>query len=151
MQLELNFLPTVQVITLVRRSVMSLYESFLDKDASGRIGLATHEMLENVLRHSVTGETTLQIRADKPNGRVTIETRNRASEANIAEIKARASSMGDRDPIAYYTETMLECADSEKEGGLGLARICAEAGMKLDVRTEGDCVCVVATTAVGTA
>jgi hypothetical protein len=149
MRLELSFRPTVPIITAVRRAVMSLYERALgNADVSARVGLATHELLENVLRHSIGGETTLQIRttADVP-ARVVIETRNRAEQRAIDTLKAHAAAMATTDPHVYYCEVMAACALKDDDGGLGLARIRAEAEMQLDVETDGDSVRIIATTA----
>ncbi len=148
MYFELNFQPTPQTIGVVRRSVMSLYERILgDAEASARIGLATHELLENVLRHSVGGQTTLHICAeDGPSGRVTIETRSRATEVGIADLRARAAAMASCDAETYYANVMVECATRDDDGGLGLARIRAEGEMTLDVQADGDYVSVVAST-----
>lgn len=152
MYLELSFRPTVQLITVVRRSVMSLYEHELgSSDASARIGIATHEMLENVLRHSSGGETTLQIRtesledtsADKV---VVIETRNRAKTDTIEALKAHAAAMTKMGPQAYYLQVITESIGHEEDGGLGLARIRAEAEMSVNIETDGDVVRVIATT-----
>jgi anti-sigma regulatory factor (Ser/Thr protein kinase) len=152
MYLELSLRPTVQIITVIRRSVMSLYERILDdSDLSARIGLATHELLENVIRHSVNGETILHIRADVPSSKVTVETRSRATEESIEDLKALATTIRDTDPDEYYQEAMTASLTSDKEGGLGLARIRAEGGMTVDVRNEGDCLFVMASASFGKA
>jgi hypothetical protein len=148
MQLEMSFRPTIQIITIVRRSVMSLYERVLgDSDMSARVGLATHELLENVLRHSLGGDTTLQIRTtqDQP-ARVIIETKNRAGQESIETLKAHAAAMAACDPMDYYASVMSACALRDDDGGLGLARIRAEAEMSLDVQTDGESVHIIAST-----
>jgi len=151
MYLELSFKPTVQMITVIRQSVMSIYERALnDADASARVGLATHEMLENVLRHSVGGETTLQIRT-KDLDKIVIETRNRADRRAIDTLKAHAAAMVGIDPGDYYLRVMTECANSDEEGGLGLARIRAEGEMTVDVEEDGEFVRVIATTTIAPA
>lgn len=152
MYLELRLRPTVGIISAVRRSIMSLYERVLaDPDASARVGLVTHELLENVLRHSSTGDTTLNIRISLPESVVWVETTNQATPDNIAQLRARATSIATVDPDEAYLEAMRASVGSDKIGGLGLARIAAEGGMKVDVRTEGDTVHVVACTTFGAA
>ncbi len=154
MHLELTFSPTVPVISVVRNSVMRLYEGVLrDPDASARIALATHELLENTLRHSIDGHAMLHIRVEPANDgcsdgprRIVIETRNRATAANIAGLNAQAAEMDAQDANAYLIELMGRCAEREEDGGLGLARIRAEAEMDIAVRTDGDCVSIIATT-----
>ncbi len=154
MQFELTFRPTIPIISVVRNSVMRLYERVLENtDASARIALATHELLENTLRHSADGNAVLQIRVEGAGAprRVVIETRNRATPANIAELSAQAAEMSALDAQAYLMELMLRCSDSDEDGGLGLARVRAEAEMDIAIKTEGDCVSIVATTELGAA
>jgi hypothetical protein len=152
MYLELRLQPTVQVITAIRRSVNSIFDHLLhDPDASARLALAAHELLENALRHSSDGEALLNIRVDEPTSRVSIETTNHASAAKIEKLQSRAVKMSKGDPDDCYLAAMEEAADSQEIGGLGLVRIRAEGGMKLDVRTEGDLVHVIATTTYGAA
>lgn len=160
MHLELNFRPTVQIITVVRNSVMRLYERVLnDPDTSARIALATHELLENTLRHSVDGNAMLHISVEGPQDaaqdgdrgkggaqRITIVTRNRATAANIADLTAQAAEMDVQDANAYLIDLMGRCAERDEDGGLGLARVRAEAEMDIAVKTEGDCVSIIAST-----
>lgn len=147
MHLELSFRPTIQLITIVRHTVSNLYERILgDADASDRIALATHELLENTLRHSTDGNAFLNIRVDQGPPRVTIETRNRATEEKIAGLVAQAAEMNSRDATDYFIDIMGRCAARDEDGGLGLARIRAEAEMNISVETEGDCVTIIAST-----
>jgi hypothetical protein len=149
MHVEFHFRPTVPVIGIVRRCVMSLYENTLaNRDVGARIALATQELLENVVRHSSDGEASLQIRAESaPARRVTIETSNRANPNDIASVEARTRAMVGVDPTTYYTDVITASLDSPAIGGLGLARIRAEAEMTVTVRTEGDRLSIVATLA----
>lgn len=147
MQLEMSFRPTIQLITIVRHTVSSLYERILgDAEASQRIALATHELLENTLRHSTDGNAVLNIRVDHAARRVVIETRNRATEEKIAGLVAQAAEMNSRDANDYFVDIMGRCAARDEDGGLGLARIRAEAEMNIAVETDGDCVTIIAST-----
>lgn len=152
MYFELQLRPTVGIITAVRHSVSKIFERVLaDPDASARLALATHELLENALRHSTNGETQLHIGVDAPKSEVWIETRNKADAAQIEKLQKRASRIANRDPDTVYLEAMNEAALSAEVGGLGLVRIRAEGGMNLDVRAEGDMVHVIAKTTYGAA
>jgi anti-sigma regulatory factor (Ser/Thr protein kinase) len=147
MFLELHVRPTIAIITILRRSIMRLYEHTLgDPDASARVGLATHELLENVLRHSATGDTVLSIRIDGSSSVVSIETTNRAAEEKIASLRERVIAVAEGDPEERYRAAMEECLTSDEIGGLGLARVRAEGGMTVRVHTQGDMVHVVAST-----
>ena len=152
MYLELRLEPTVGIITAVRRSVNSIFDRVLhDPDASARIALTTHELLENALRHSTGGEALLNIHVDEPASRVCIAISNHASPAKIEKLQDRAVKMSKGDPDDCYLAAMQEAAMSEEIGGLGLVRIRAEGGMNVDVRTEGDLVHVIASTTYGAA
>lgn len=147
MHLELSFRPTVQTIGVVRRALMTLCEPTMSRDASARVALATHELLENVLRHSVDGETILTVRSyEGPQPRTTITTYSRATPAKIAELKALTAKMVGTAPREFYLAMMMARADSDDDGGLGLARVYAEAEMMLDVQSEGETVKVIAST-----
>lgn len=152
MYLELRLKPSVSIITAIRRSVTSIFDRVLDDpDASARLALATHELLENALRHSTNGDTFLNIRVDGSASEVRVETRNQASAAKIEKLQKRAVKMAHGDPQMGYLEAMREAALSDEIGGLGIARICAEGGMDIDVQTEGDMVHVIASTKYGVA
>lgn len=147
MHLELSFRPTVHTIGVVRRAITTLCEPAMDRDASARVALATHELLENVLRHSLDGDTILTVRSyEGPHARITVTTYSRATPAKIAELKAFTSRMFGQAPDEFYRAVMMSRADSEDDGGLGLARVYAEAEMSLDVQSEGDTVKVIAST-----
>ena len=148
--LELSFSPSLEFVSLVRRLVAAISEQVLtDPDLISRIGLATHELLENAVKYSVDGETTVYLEvagAEQPQV-VTVRTRNRGSAdhasslaRNIDEISAA------RDPTAFFQTLMQRASRSGKPGGLGLGRIAAEAEMRLSCVRDGDVVEVAART-----
>ena len=148
MHLELSFRPSVHTIGVVRRTIMTLCEPTMTRDASARVALATHELLENVLRHSLDGDTILTVRSyEGPKARTTVTTYSRATPAKIAVLKAFTAKMIGTAPDEFYLATMMSRADADDDGGLGLARVYAEAEMMLDVQSDGDTVKVIASTA----
>src|SRR5678809_476618 len=90
---ELNFKPNVALVSVVRRFVTEFYQRFLsDPDGTSRVALATHELLENAVKYSKDGETTIRIEVENPDPKtqpkqVRIVVRNRADEANIVAIR----------------------------------------------------------------
>jgi hypothetical protein len=145
---ELTFRPRVELIPIVRRFVSSFYGGVLgDPDATSRVALATHELLDNANRYSADGETTLRIEVS-PEIDVRIRIWNRTARAHVESLQERFAEM-DRfpDPLAYYLHRMAESA-RRRDGasGLGLARLLAEAEMSLSFELEGDRVCIVADT-----
>src|SRR5687767_3093390 len=103
---ELNFRPNVALVSVVRRFVTEFYQRFLsDPDGTSRVALATHELLENAVKYSKDGETTIRIDVDhKANPKtVCIMLRNRAAEANIAAIREILDGLAKaEDSFAYY-------------------------------------------------
>src|SRR5258705_13993296 len=85
--LEMRFKPNVVLITVVRRFVSSFYQEVLgNRDAVSRLAVATHELLENAVKYSSNGETTISISVDRSGDErfVEIVTRNRADENNLS-------------------------------------------------------------------
>jgi hypothetical protein len=105
--------------------------------------VATHELLENAVRYAVDGATHVRIDVHREDAGtlVTIDTRNRAGEANrnsLASVVDEISSAGD--PQACYQALMRRSAKRSDGSGLGLGRIRAESDMAISYRIEGDTV-----------
>ncbi len=153
---ELNFRPNVQLVSVVRRFVSEFYQRTLgDPDGSSRVALATHELLENAVKYSKDGETTIRIEVSATNAPrvVTILLRNRAEESHIAAIREIVDGVtASPDAFAYYQQLLIAKAKRREGSGLGLARICAEGEMDIKLTVEGeDTVELLATTHVAEA
>ncbi|HEY4181543.1 MAG TPA: ATP-binding protein [Kofleriaceae bacterium] len=150
---ELNFRPNVQLVSVVRRFVSEFYQRTLnDPDGTSRVALATHELLENAVKYSKDGETTIRIEVDTNQPRlVTILLRNRATDPHITAIREIVDGMAAaKDSFAFYQDLLVQKAKRRDGSGLGLARICAEGEMKITYRViEGDLVELLANTTVG--
>jgi anti-sigma regulatory factor (Ser/Thr protein kinase) len=91
---ELTFSPDITLISVVRRFVSTFYGHVLeDKDASSRITVATHELLENACKYSCDGETTLRIEVVDTGAGVRIRTSNRTTPERLADIAAHFTEM----------------------------------------------------------
>jgi anti-sigma regulatory factor (Ser/Thr protein kinase) len=138
------------MVTSTRKFVADLLDSIrVDADATSRVALATHELLENTLRHSKDGYARLDVVLDETqNGwRIVVRLRNRADADRIDDVRRRVESLASaKDPMPVYLQLMLESAQREDGSGLGLARIRAEADMELSCDVDGEFVTIVATT-----
>ena len=149
---ELNFRPNIELISVVRRFVADFYEQILGSpDATSRLALATHELLENAVKYSTNGQTTIQIQADRtgPRRKVRISTTNQADAAHVAALRAQFAEMqacGDAD--AYYQTLMLRTAKRKDGSGLGIARIMVEGEMTMHCELGDDTVRIMAETEI---
>jgi len=143
----LTFRPNVELISLVRRFVSSFYEHALpDRDTISRVALATHELLENAVKYSIDGETSIRIELVTESDAIRIHISNRTDPSHLGALRQRFEEMTQfEDPFVYY-QRMIERSAKRTDGGsgLGLARIRAEAEMSLACEIEGNNVCIVA-------
>jgi hypothetical protein len=151
---ELNFRPNVALVSVVRRFVTEFYQRFLsDPDGTSRVALATHELLENAVKYSKDGETTIRIDVDTSSlpKTVRIKLRNRAEPNDIAEIREILDAIRtSKDAFGFYQQLIARKARSKEGSGLGLARICAEGEMTVTCEVhDHDMATIEAVTTVG--
>ena len=139
---SMNFAPTLALVSVVRRFVEAFYHQILgEADASSRAAMATHELLENSVRHAANEECFLRVSV-APMGKdylVSIRTRNRAEADDIKRVTGIIDRiMAADDPVALYQQFMIESAEVDSGSGLGLARIRAEAELELSYELRQD-------------
>lgn len=148
---ELSFEKKPELVSIVRRFVSDFYDRMLsDPDATSRVALATHELLENAVKYSRDGRARVRIElsAHRDRVRVRIRTRNRANPEDAALIRHAIDEMTSMDANVYYLSLMRKNASRVDGSGLGLARIYAEAEMTMSVACRNGTITVSAETEV---
>jgi two-component sensor histidine kinase len=149
---ELTFRPTLPLVAEVRKFVSALYDAILsDPDVTSRIGLTTHELLENAMKYSSDGRAKIhiEIRRLGPEDVICLRISNKANPDRLLDLQNQFDRMGaSSDSFAYFTGLMVETAKRKPGSGLGLARIWAEAEMKMTCEIEGPVATIVAETSV---
>lgn len=146
--IELRIQPSVELISIVRRFVTAFYDEIVhDADATSRIALATHELLENAAKYSIDNETTLSIEITRRGKEsvATVRIRNRAKDSDIENLKHLFREMhAESDPLVFYQKMMRANAHRRDGSGLGLARIRAEGEMQLRYELDDGLVTILA-------
>ena len=147
----LTFRPTYELVSAAREFISSLYETILtDPSASSRLGLTTHELLENAMKYSTDGRATLEIEICRKNGQdlICLRISNQAEAGHLVRLQELFEGMHrSESAFTYYTDLMKRNA-KRVGSGLGLARIWAEADMIMSCEIAGEMATIVAQTAV---
>jgi two-component sensor histidine kinase len=142
--------PNVQVISSARRFAGDLLGTVLkDPDATSRVALAVHELLENTLKYSTDGLAELALLVvEEQDGKRSVEVRakNRTTPEQAAELGRRIDQLGQATDLMGLYVTMMRESARREGSGLGLARIRVEGEMQLRLERDGDAVTVSATT-----
>jgi hypothetical protein len=145
---HVSFRPNVKLISTVRKFTEEFYMRMLDdQEVSEKVALATHELLENAVAYASDGETG--VRVELHDGELSVRTWNRATPERIAIVGAMIDELNrSDDPDAHYQSMMNKTAYRTDGSGLGLARIRAEADMKISYEIATDRVCIEARTKI---
>jgi hypothetical protein len=150
--MSLAFRPGIDLISSTRRFVTDFFDGVVaDPDASSRVAMTIHELLENVFKYSVDGCAKVDIAlGDRAEQKVVrILSTNRASVDRLHELTRRLDELsGAEDPVKLYYRIIAQSAKRKEGSGLGLARIRAEGEMDLSYMIEGDQITIVAETPV---
>lgn len=148
----ITFSPNVDLISSTRRFATELLDSILsDPDATSRVALTIHELLENTLKYSTDGVASLDVGLDGEPGHTVVRicASNRASPEKLLELQQRIDDLKDTaDPMGMYVSMLIQAASREHGSGLGLARIRVEAEMDLTYAVDGDKITITAASAV---
>jgi hypothetical protein len=148
--MEIYLKPSVRFVSLARRFVYDVYTDILrDADLAWRLGMATHELLENAVKYSSDGAMTLRITTETIKGQDTLvlSVSNAATPTHAQILGDFFAEMAKYEKPSQYYETLVKRASERDEGsGLGLGRICTEANMSLTCQINDNIVCIKAMT-----
>jgi hypothetical protein len=132
--IELSFAPSIELISIVRRFVGHFFELALSSpETSARLAMAVHELLENAVKFSSDGDSTIRVDMTPKEGitEVLVSTRNRAKPEDVQTLEELFTMMrSSGSPMGFYIKLMERSTRSELSQ-LGIGRVCAEAGMQM--------------------
>jgi len=127
---QVSFRPNTKLVSTVRRFTEELYDLTMHHDISGKVAIATHELLENAVTYASDG--LAGVRIEVTDGKLVVRTWNRTSPSHLAAVMAKIDEMNQvADADAYYQLMLNKTAYRTDGSGLGLARIRAEAEMSI--------------------
>lgn len=133
--------PPEAMVTPLCQSLCELCRPLLrDDDATARLRLTAHELLENIVKYSGDGACAFrfELRHGEQGALTTfIETWNTPAEAHRAQVELRFAALSAAtDPLEHYDSMIAHSARQPAGSGLGLARIHAETEYRLSHRFE---------------
>jgi anti-sigma regulatory factor (Ser/Thr protein kinase) len=138
---SLDFHPAMRLVSRTRQYLDAFYGELLsDPDETYRLTLTVHELLENLVKYSVESRSQLLVglREDAGQTYARVETRNSSSPQRIADLQQLLEGFSTApDAITAYDALLASSIDRDGSG-LGLARIRAEAGMRLECDISGN-------------
>jgi len=139
---ELSFSPNVNLVSTVRRFVSQFYaELLLDGDVTSQLAIATHELLDNAVKYSSDGNTSIRIGISAREGTATIAicTKNRATPENIATARRSLDGLNSAaDPHSHFQSLMRDTSRRADGSRLGLARVRTESDMSISYEVAED-------------
>ena len=147
---DLSIDPNPRFVSTVRRFVEEAFDRLIpDPDATFRVSMTAHELLENAAKYSLSGRALLRFsaRIEGEQALVNLSLINETTPAHIERLRARIEAICSApDPFAHYQKVMRDSSRVADESGLGLARIAAEAEMMLGLEVKGSTVAIMAST-----
>ncbi len=142
-EFDLRFSPDVRLVSTVRTFLTELCAHVLEsEEATSKIAVTTHELLENAVHYSADGraELVVRLKTTPTSTTVAIETQNRATPERIALARhALDEVLAADDPTLFYLALMRRAARRTHVGsGLGLGRIRAESDLAVSYIIEDD-------------
>jgi hypothetical protein len=137
------------VVSPTRRYVEDTLERLSDDvDFVGRVGLVTHELIENATKYATEGARIgfTMCLGGSPDGSLVIRLTNPTSPQHIDRLKQFVAEIdGAEDAMTLYMDMMCRGPFDKSASGLGLARICAEGESRLALVVTAETATIVAT------
>ena len=154
-KVDATLVPDAASISATRSLVDDISRLFLnDVDASWRLGMAAHELLDNARKYGLESTAALRFSVDATEeGHVaTLNVRSLGTSAHIDAIHRLAKDIAQTDDAwGYYLAALTRAGRGTEGSGIGLARIWAEGEMALQLSVDArGYVTVEATLAVST-
>src|SRR5690349_15739504 len=116
--IELSFAPSIELISIVRRFVGNFFELALSSpETSARLAMAVHELLENAVKFSADGDSTIRVDMTPKPGvtEVLVSTRNRAKPEDIETLEDLFRMLqASGSPMGFYIKLMERSTQSER-------------------------------------
>jgi hypothetical protein len=131
--------PSVPTIRSTRTFFDQFCAPLVGPEASSRVGMVAHELLENLAKYSDGGpvELGVEVIPTEDHFRVRITTVNRTPRVSEVE-RALGDVSSSRDPEAQYVEYIRSAVARAEGSGLGLVRIRAEGEMEIHYAVSGN-------------
>jgi hypothetical protein len=129
------------LVSVTRRFVEESLGRFVDdRSLISRVAMAAHELLENAAKYAADRNADLSVSVEGLKG-------DQTSTGHLSRLReAFVELNGCSDPMTLYVDVMRRNAQRPNASGLGLARILAEAEMKLGLTVTGQTATIVAQT-----
>lgn len=115
-----------------------------DAEFSDKVGMTTHELLENAVKYSVSHGLPILCQVGIDDGQMWVRVKNEAHPDHIQNLFETYREVTAGDPLDVYIERMQRSVTTDKSE-LGLARIRYEGEAQLRLTVEGDLVTMEAT------
>jgi hypothetical protein len=140
---ELAFEPKAGLVPRVRQFVSAFYgQSLGDPDATSRVTVAAHELLDNAVKYANRSLARICIvieRGADDARTLTIETQNCTAVENLDAVRQTLDELAtSTDPMSSYQRLFERSILRTTGSGLGLGRVHAEADMTLSYEIKHD-------------